>query len=717
MDGSKDGDEEIRGDITRAEAALKELEEQIGPLTLDEYIETYHELVYTKLRVKPVTQMKMSKSIPPPGADFFPRRLMPWKDYHEKQSEILSTVYQHFPVEKRLFSNRFFLQELGKGAMETPIANKGMLTFSLDQDIECPVTRIINELSKSDEFRSEFHLGLDIEFQYDWGFSHEIENSQPQGRPDTVLDRVCVYRYEEEATVKRAAIAVLAHKPPQELSLAHLRAGLRETDMMDAVANNEIPTDEKAKFQHYATKVVVSAVTQTFQQMVDFGLAYGLLTTGDAMVFLKIDWDDPQTVYYHFAEPVRDVAAAHNDYRSFSAVTQYLAFHLLALSDYTYRGKAIRDQAISGLLASSAECRKATTEALEDHQRLSWSPFALVPTERNTGRQKARLTAKHSEGEANRDAGDRGKTKWCRGPGCDRKQYEGKPHRDLAYCTQECLLGLLEGDALDPDCPNLRLHQRNDESSAADTDHSSHPIDQHEFLQLLSHQLVHTLDYGITSLRRQGHCGALSKVTLLKYGYTFISKGTTDKLVPRLEHEARVYQRLEDVQGVHVPVFLGAIDLRPLKTTYYYDVDVDVVYMCFMSWGGVALNQIGPDLDKSTLSTMSVEAMRVIHQRGVVHDDASYGNILFNEQTGGVMLIDYDRSLLLCVKDHNNDDDDDDEEKGPTIAVLESGMVPDSEEQVKSVSYDDVIELPPRVRSLLLADLAGVDATFYAGTW
>ena len=84
-----------------------------------------------------------------------------------------------------------------------------------------------------------------------------------------------------------------------------------------------------------------------------------------------------------------------------------------------------------------------------------------------------------------------------------------------------------------------------------------------EFLQLLSQQLTCTLDYGITSLDVTGARGALFKVTLLEHGYTFISKGTVEAFIPDLEHEARAYRRLERVQGLHVPVFLGAIDLRP----------------------------------------------------------------------------------------------------------------------------------------------------------
>jgi hypothetical protein len=43
--------------------------------------------------------------------------------------------------------------------------------------------------------------------------------------------------------------------------------------------------------------------------MIEGGLEYSLLTTGEAIVFLKIDWDDPETLYYHLSEPGPEASA------------------------------------------------------------------------------------------------------------------------------------------------------------------------------------------------------------------------------------------------------------------------------------------------------------------------------------------------------------------------------------------------------------------------
>ncbi|KAI1322665.1 hypothetical protein F5Y16DRAFT_30526 [Xylariaceae sp. FL0255] len=749
-------------------------EAQLLPTTLDEYIKACHDLVYTSLKVEPDPDKRTTGSIPPPYAKVFPRRVRPWTDYHDQQCEILSNVYQYFPLEKQLFDNRNYLETLGKKAKVAPLANEKMLETFLHNCVEDPVRCIVHELSRSRRFQKRLKIGHGIAFENHLkalsDSSYEVASRQPrqplpppppQGldqveeRPKTPdpakdparlnPDQICVYRYEEEGTETRSVVAISEYKPPHKLSLPQLRAGLGGIDMMEVVACNKIPADEEAKFYHYATQLVASAITQTFHYMVKSGLAYGLLTTGEAIVFLKIKWDDPQTVYYHLAEPAEEVAA-HGEYRSCSAVSQYLGFHLLALSDYSYRGQDERDRAISGLHTWTTDFRTAAStvpENLRKPTRGTSSAFipstyltvdrtipprrskrlqgddehsgsddtrrgsdddsdegkrapsrrdTPSPTERQASRRSARLAGRDSDGRGTQGAGGRGGRTGA-GRGNDRSHFKGMPHRDLPYCTQKCLLGLVDGDVLDPDCPNLSLHQHHRNDEGVDDTDSRHPISHSDFLRLLSRQLKCTLDYGITSLDITGARGALFRVTLLAYGYTLISKGTVQAFVPDLEHEARVYERLKGVQGVHVPVFLGAIDLRSLGRTYYYDFRIDIVHLCFMSWGGLSLTD-GRNLDgnMSNLQPMAIEAMTAIHRQRVLHKDARYENILFNPQTGRVMLIDFERSQLLDTP-------------RPMLAALEPNKrrrVQSSKGRIKSVDCSGYFS----------ADLEGVKASF-----
>ncbi|KAK1948819.1 hypothetical protein LY78DRAFT_687340 [Colletotrichum sublineola] len=73
-------------------------------------------------------------------------------------------------------------------------------------------------------------------------------------------------------------------------------------------------------------------------------------------------------------------------------------------------------------------------------------------------------------------------------------------------------------------------------------------------------------------------------MSLLAYGYTFISKGTVRAFIKDLEHEAAVYERLRPIQGTHVPVFLGAINLRSLDRIYYFDHRVYVMAEMTGTW-------------------------------------------------------------------------------------------------------------------------------------
>ncbi|ATY58281.1 kinase-like domain [Cordyceps militaris] len=195
------------------------------------------------------------------------------------------------------------------------------------------------------------------------------------------------------------------------------------------------------------------------------------------------------------------------------------------------------------------------------------------------------------------------------------------PHRpqDSDYCTQKCLLGLVRGETLDLNCPNLARHCQNDGNS---NQGNRHPISHDEFQQLLAVQLGETLDNGITPLDVEGARGVLFQ---------------------------EVYKRLEAVQGIHVPVFLGAIDLRSVDRMYFYAVRVDIVYLIFMSWAGVHIRKVPRSqvCDGLSLEDSAVQAMKAVHQQGVVHRDAKKEDMLFNPHTQRIMVIDFDRAHVV----------------------------------------------------------------------
>lgn len=135
---------------------------------------------------------------------------------------------------------------------------------------------------------------------------------------------------------------------------------------------------------------------------------------------------------------------------------------------------------------------------------------------------------------------------------------------------------------------------------------------------MLREQLGKSLDEGITPLHSGGARGVLFKMTVLAYGYTFASKGTVRAFIGDLENEEAMYERLRPLQGVNVPVFLGAIDLRPMNKTYYYDHRVYVVHMTLLSWGGCSIDEaeaLGES--KESMRLRAIRSLSLIHNRRI----------------------------------------------------------------------------------------------------
>lgn len=127
---------------------------------------------------------------------------------------------------------------------------------------------------------------------------------------------------------------IVEYKTPYKLNPPHLCLGLRPMDIYKEVVNRATkPTAEDAEslFQYHADRLAAAAITQTFHYMIEGGLEHGLLTTGETIVFLKIDWTDPTVLYYHLAEPGPEVLAHPDNFRYCTAVGQVLAFSLMAL--------------------------------------------------------------------------------------------------------------------------------------------------------------------------------------------------------------------------------------------------------------------------------------------------------------------------------------------------------------------------------------------------
>ena len=77
----------------------------------------------------------------------------------------------------------------------------------------------------------------------------------------------------------------------------------------------------------------------------------------------------------------------------------------------------------------------------------------------------------------------------------------------------------------------------------------------------------------------QGARGALFRLTLELYGYTFVVKGTVTAFTAKLKYEGLVYRHLDEDQGELIPVYLRNISL---VCPYFLDFGVRIVHMLLM---------------------------------------------------------------------------------------------------------------------------------------
>jgi hypothetical protein len=687
---AKEAERERQEERKRAEAS----EEQTRLTTLDEYVAACHTSVFSRFAIETDPKLTSRGSITNPRDKWCPKNLRPWPDFLDQQKLTFGTLYDSFPTESRVFENRNFLAGLGNRISQRPIADEKTLEYFLHNSVEDPVRAIIQQLKQVEEVSRAFQIGDGVVFEnHPHALSDVAEEvveretpSTPPRTPDHRRDlnqlrpdQICVYRSDNTLSSRRTMVYVSEYKPPHKLTTPHLRLGLRAMDIHREVVNRRtIPTsvDPDARFQYHAEKLTASAITQTYHYMIESGLEYGLLTTGEAIVFVKVDWDEPETLYYHLAEPGPEVSAHPNNLHICTAVGQYLAFTLMALGSPGERREIRQEERLKAMknLKTWAEDFESTLRSIPENERSASSdyspghePTTYKDVDRSPAlpRKRTRRTAVCQIGEGSLTKDDRQEPSddesASRPPdtptptgrntrqGTRRSQRlalrprGGGGEQGRQYCTQKCLLGMVKGGFLDPKCPNVALHRKSCASARA-----RHPVNHEEWLRLLWKQLKQSLDDGIRPLGEGGARGVLFQVTLLAHGYTFVSKGTVRAFIKDLEHEAAVYERLKPIQGVHVPVFLGAVDLRSMNKTYYYDHRVYVVHMSFLSWGGCSIDRaqrIG-DMDRS-LEDEAIRSLGAMHREGVVHKDVRLANMLFNPETSGVMVIDFERALLL----------------------------------------------------------------------
>ncbi|KAG6264087.1 hypothetical protein E4U48_006410 [Claviceps purpurea] len=488
--------------------------------------------------------------------------------------------------------------------------------FVLDH-IEIPLKKILEELKAVDENCVFLERDSDINIEIE---PAEVPPAIPLYRTDLGQfhpDRMCLRSVvlQDSTHEVRTMLCVCEYKIPQLVASDEVREAM---EFLAPHFDQTIDKSQKARrkvqkifiqLYHYLTALLSSLVRLPERQkdecqhhqllllhhkdrlhdnVMKGYTEFGVVNTGRVIIFCRINWKNPGTLHYHVADPYGEVAADDADKAFNGAAGQwYLAFTLLALRQSDQTGQESRQIIVETLPKwaggssnappppNASPSSGASSSGAPAGASSSGAPAGSAPSEGGTGASGSSASrAEESDTQRQSAQTDIGtKSNQLGGRTTQRIQ-------DRQYCSQKCFLGLVRGDDLDPTCPNVTLHCQGEAGEAGYN--KRHPISHSEWLNLLLNQLKRSLYDGI---KYQGVFGARGIVTLLAYGYTFVSKGAVSANIRHLQHEADIYKQLEPIQGVHVPVFLGAIDLREMNKFYWIYPEIRVVYFMFLSWG------------------------------------------------------------------------------------------------------------------------------------
>ncbi len=374
---------------------------------------------------------------------------------------------------------------------------------------------------------------------------------------------------------------------------------------------------------HVSRNRTAQILTQAFHYMVESGLSYSYVSTGECLILLHVDYaTDPSVLYYRLSVPKREihlpsVGEVDEAHPGLFPVEQHSAVvakqtpiaHVLTMILFALRNRPASFEAkdqVKKLIKVFPEAYDGTPEQQADPSQTPGggnAPGAQQAAAQGGGRSASTVASR------------------------------ARPPQQ-SYCTQKCLRGLRFGHALDEACPNVALHRSS--GSAAD----GHGLTHDKLVSLARAQLAANLDDGCTALDGHGKfgaVGALFKVTVYPQGYTLVAKGVQADDREYLLWEERIYQRLAGLQGTVVPVCLGVVDLR---RAYVLTGGARIPCLMLLSYLGEKAGRDQVDEDKV------LGLYETLIAQGVEHGDLRWANVLWNEEQQRLMVIDFDRAKI-----------------------------------------------------------------------
>ena len=616
-----------------------------------------------------------------PKGKYYPKRLEQWDNFPQRHQRFFGLVDKFLsPTNEeapRFLDPASYIERDGRKLNKSKHASEDDLRSFSRFGVEDFVRDIIHFLCSIDQAREELWLEQGLLFD---NHSNSLSNDSSEvqerlrdqaskslatSKPNSSIDpekqpmekhadQYCVYKSSDD---KHYLLFIIEYKPGHKLSTGNIRAGFKSMDVkVDVIDRYDLPAynEEEARLQYNADKLVAAVATQTYHYMILNRLRYSYITNGEAFVFLHVTDNDPTTLYYHVTVPKEEI---QNDGLEFPysqvAISQIISLCLMAFSHDEPQ------HSNKWLLDTKSQLNKWEVDwnAILDSIPLSEKKKTPISTfrARNIPFKRDPIQTRVSCKDSTRDRQNESSPSPSSGPSLrsgpkgkgfqsskqtDRKRNEASKSRSInskkdthrQYCTQSCLLGLTHGLPIDDKCPNALLHPR--------LPNHKHTINGSDFCRLIKKQLAVELDEDFEPLGIQGARGALFKITLTSHSYVVVGKGTVQAFRPDLINEGRVYEELTGLQGTAIPVYLGNIDLLEW---YNLDLGVTILHMLFLSWGG-------DRLDESSEISLRKEIQRTVaevEEAGISQEDVRYPNLLWNEDAGRVLLIDFERARSI----------------------------------------------------------------------
>ncbi|KAL8652952.1 MAG: hypothetical protein Q9210_002386 [Variospora velana] len=673
---------QLQAQVEALTLANEENAKLVRQTTLRELLEFCHQYIDQRFVVETDPGKTTHGSITDPTGKLCPSFLEPWVDFEEQQAAAFKTLEsQLHPVDSdpvRRFSPLLHIQNLGQNWNKTIASELDLVAFQ-NQMVENFVGMVFSSVASAVNFANTSHIlgqnpgslvGPEQNPSTAVAPIHDPKAEKEPVPQPFGADQLCVFRDQDGTT---DLLLIEEYKAPHKLTNEVLRVALQGQSIInvtDVRDQNYIPQEPNAKFLHGAQTLICMAAAQTYDYLLRGGCTHGCIVTGESIVFVKIKEEDTTRLLYYSTEPTLDAVhgASGEFHHSKTSIARLSSFCLMAFEspprNQEWR-QAAKTKASTWTVDHEAFWTETPEKVLEMQKKADradtsyrgpnvlFSDRSPYPTRKNKPRRPSRgcktptkgAKNDHQDSDQEEDGHDNmGSPKKSstmktaygqygkQGQQASRGSATAGKQQQRQYCTQACLLGLVQGRMIDESCPNAGLHQR---GKRGDT----HSLRKSVLCDLLRQQLARTMDEHCQDLRLSGARGMLFKLSLAEQGYTFVAKATINRFIPCLQHEGRIYHRLRKLQGQLIPVCLGNIDLD----IPWYGLGVELVHMLLMSYGGEPV----PYQTAETHTQQAAEFETMIAAFGVQHEDMRSRNMLWNQEIGRVLFIDFERSTTF----------------------------------------------------------------------